>query len=186
MNQQKPSGNVNRPELQNQDDLLVNKVAQSGLVTIDLEELYLPGERVLVDLKDWMFQELIIKEKDFREKVKDHNWQQYQGKFVALFCTADAIIPTWAFMLVASRLEPVAKKTVFGTMEKLEEEIFLEQIAGIDLGQFKDQRVVIKGCSMVDVPVAAYVFITNRLRPVAKSIMYGEACSTVPVYKKKD
>ena len=171
------------PDL-NPEELIVNKVAQSGLITIDLEELYMPGERVLFDMKHWLFEELILKEKDFREQVKNHNWQQYQNKLMALSCTVDAIVPTWAFMLIASKLELFAKKIVFGTLEKLEEEIFTEQISKINPEDYRDQRVVVKGCSKVDVPVSAYVGITNLLRPVVKSIMYGEACSTVPIYKK--
>lgn len=167
-------------------EFVINKVAQSGLVTIDLEELFVSGQRVLFDLKGWLFEELILKEKDFRDKLKNHDWKKYQDCFIAITCTADAIIPTWAFMLVATNLEPVAKKIVFGDLAKLEEEIFSEQISNFDIEQFRDQRVVIKGCSKVFVPASAYVEITSRLRPVAKSIMYGEACSTVPVYKKKD
>ena len=165
---------------------IVNKVAQSGLVTIDLEELYVPGDRILFDLKNWLFEELILKEKDFREQVKNHEWQQYHNKLIALSCTVDAIIPTWAFMLAASNLEPYAKKIVFGDLDKLEEEIFHEAISKIEFENYRDQRVVIKGCSKVAVPASAYVEITSMLRPVVKSIMYGEACSTVPVYKKKD
>jgi hypothetical protein len=163
-----------------------NKVAQSGLVTIDLEELYVPGERVLFDIKGWLYEELILKEKDFREQVKNHDWSQYQNKLVALTCSADAIVPTWAFMLVASRLEPFADKIIFGDLKKLDETLFLEKVSGIDPESYRDQRVIIKGCSKVEVPASAYVEITNRLRPFVKSLMYGEACSTVPLYKKQD
>ena len=165
---------------------IVNKVTQSGLVTIDLEDLYIPGERVLFDLKDWLFEELILKEKDFREKIKDHNWENYKDKFVAVTCTADAIVPTWAFMLIATHLKPVAKKISFGNLQKLEEEIFDEAISKLNADDFKDQKVVIKGCSKIEVPVSAYVNLTALLRPVVKSIMYGEPCSTVPVYKRRD
>jgi len=164
---------------------IINKVAESGLVTIDLEELYTPGERILFDLKGWLFEELILKEKDFREQIKNHDWTQYQNKLVALTCTADAIVPTWAFMLVATKLEPFAKKIVFGDLKKLEEELFHEQVLKLNLENYRDQRIVIKGCSKVEVPASAYVEITSLLRPVAKSIMYGEACSTVPIYKSK-
>ena len=164
---------------------IINKVAQSGLVSVDLEELFVPGERVLFDLKGWLFEELILKEKDLREQLKNHDWQQYQNKFVALTCTADAIVPTWAFMLAASMLEPVAKKIVFGDLKKLEEEIFHEQISKINPERYRDQRIVIKGCSHVEVPSSAYIEITRLLQPVVKSIFYGEPCSTVPVYKKK-
>ncbi|MCX6291672.1 MAG: DUF2480 family protein [Bacteroidetes bacterium] len=162
---------------------IINKVDQSGLVQFDLEELYCDGERVLFDVKDWLFEELILKEKDFREQVKNHDWLQYQNKFVALSCSADAIVPTWAFMLVASMLEPVSAKIVFGDLKKLEEELFQEQLQKINFEKYRDQRVVIKGCSNAAVPVSAYVELTAALRPFVKSILYGEPCSTVPVYK---
>jgi len=165
---------------------IINKVAQSGLVTIDLEDLYVPGERVLFDLKSWLYEELILKEKDFREKLKSHPWEDYKDKFVAITCTADAIIPTWAFMLVAAQIKPFAKKIIFGNLQKLEEELFDEAISKINPDDYKDQKVVIKGCSKIEVPVSAYVNLTAMLRPVVKSIMYGEPCSTVPVFKKKD
>jgi len=165
------------------EDEIINKVSESGLVQLDLEELYIPGERIAFDLKDWLFEGLILKEKDFRERLKNEDWNLYLDKFVALYCSADAIVPTWAFMLIATRLEPVAKKIVFGDLEKLEEEIFRETISGLNMDEYRNQRVVIKGCSKVEVPVSAYVLITSLLRPVAKSILYGEPCSTVPVYK---
>lgn len=163
---------------------IINKVAQSGLITIDLEDLYIPGARVLFDIKPWLYEELILKEKDFREKLKTHNWEDYNDKLVALTCTADAIVPTWAFMLVVTHLKPFAKKIIFGNLEKLEEELYSEAISKLNIEQFKDQRIVIKGCSKIAVPVSAYVSLTERLRPVVKSIMYGEPCSTVPVYKR--
>lgn len=164
---------------------IVNKVAQSGLITIDLEDYYLPGERVLIDMSDWLFEGLILKEKDFRDKIQSHNWNQYMNKFVAITCSADAVVPTWAYMLLASYLEPVAKKVVFGSLETLEEVLFDEVIDALNKEQFKDQRVVIKGCSNKLIPLGAYLKLTLFLRPVVKSIMYGEPCSTVPVYKKK-
>lgn len=162
---------------------ILNKVSQSGLVTIDLEEYYVPGERVLFDIKDWLYEELILKEKDFREKLKNHPWENYKDKMVAVTCSADAIVPTWAFMLIAIHLKPVARKIVFGDLKKLEEEIFDEIISKINPEDYKDQKVVIKGCSKIEVPVSAYFNITSLLRPVAKSIMYGEPCSTVPLFK---
>ena len=137
----------------------------------------------MFDLKSWLFEELILKEKDFREQLKNHDWSEYHDKLVAIFCTADAIVPTWAFMLVAAKLEPFAKKIVFGDLKKLEEELFHERIFKMNPENYRDQRVVIKGCSKVEVPASAYVEITFLLRPVVKSIMYGEPCSTVPVYK---
>ncbi len=163
---------------------IINKVSQSGLIQFDIEELYQPGERVLLDIKNWLFEEMILKEKDFREHLKNHDWNQYQNKYVAIFCTTDAIIPTWAYMLIASKLSGVAKKTVFGNLEKLEEELFSESISKLNLEAFKDQRVVVKGCSNIHVPVQSYVQLTTLLTPIVKSIMFGEPCSTVPVYKK--
>lgn len=165
---------------------IVNKVAQSGLITIDLEDFYIPGERMLFDMKDWLFQELILKEKDFREKLKEHDWNVYSGKFVAITCSADAVVPTWAFMLVATQLKPVVKKLSFGDLHKLEEELFDEEISKLNIADFNDKKIVIKGCSKIEVPVSAFVNLTAKLRPVVKSIMYGEPCSTVPVYKRKD
>lgn len=165
---------------------IINKVAQSGIISFDLEEYYPQGKRALLDIKGWLYEELILKEKDFRASVKEHNWSQYQDQYVALCCTADAIVPTWAFMLVTSMLEPYAKQVVFGNLQDLETTLFQQTLSGIDISQFKDQRVVIKGCSNLPVPTAAYVEITRLLRPVSKSIMYGEPCSTVPIYKKKD
>lgn len=163
---------------------IINKVAQSDLVTINLEDFYPKGERVLFDLKPWLFEELILKEKDFREQIKNHDWSQYKNKFVAVTCTADAIIPTWAFMLVASALTPFAQKIVFGDLKKLDEEIFQEQIQKLNIENYRDEKIIIRGCSTIDVPVSAYVELISRLRPVAKSIMYGDACSTVPLFKK--
>ncbi len=164
---------------------IVNKVSESGLVQFDLEELFIPGERVLFDLKPWLYEELVLKEKDFREQLKNHDWSFYQNKFIAITCTSDAIVPTWAFMLVASLMAPVAKKIVFGDLQKLEEEIFHEQLTKINPEDYRDQRIVIKGCSSVKVPASAYIELTALLQPVVKSILFGEPCSTVPVYKKK-
>ena len=165
---------------------IINKVAQSGLITIDLEDLYIPGERVLFDLKEWLYEGLILKEKEFREKLKEHDWENYKDKFIAITCSADAVIPTWAFMLVVTHLKPVAKKIIFGDLQKLEEEIFDGAISKLNPDDFKDQKVVIKGCSKISVPVSAYVNLTALLRPVVKSIMFGEPCSTVPVFKRKE
>ena len=165
---------------------IINKVAESELLQFDLQDLHVRGERILFDLKPFLFEELILKEKDFREQIKNHDWKSYEKKFVALTCTADAIVPTWAFMLVASQLQPFAKKLVFGDLNKLEEELFREQLSKINIAEYKDKRISIKGCSNIYVPPAAYVEITTLLRPVAKSIMYGEACSTVPLFKRKD
>jgi len=163
---------------------IVNKVAKSGLITIDLEEYYPKGDRVLIDIKDHLWQGLALKEKDFRDFVSSTDWTQYENKFVAIDCTADAIVPTWASMLIASSLQPHALKVVFGDLILLETILFDEALRKIDLKKFEDARVVIKGCGELPVPDAAYVQLTHLLRPVAKSIMYGEPCSTVPIYKK--
>jgi len=163
---------------------IVNRVANSSLISLDLEAYYHGGERVIYDLKQNLFQDLILKEKDFRAFVKDYNWQQYDGKNVALLCSTDAVIPTWAYMLLATVISPYAHLVVFGNLEALEQALFQQVLDRIDLDKFKDQRIVIKGCSKVDVPTFAYVEIVRLLQPISKSIMYGEPCSTVPVYKK--
>lgn len=163
----------------------VNKVSESGLITLDLEKFYPREETALFDLKDYLFMGMILKEKDFRESLKNADWSKYQDKHVALYCSADAIIPVWAWMLAASYLQPVAKEIVMGDEKELHKQLYLKNIDSIDAGEFADKRVVIKGCG--ETPIADYVYmeITKKLRPVVKSIMYGEPCSTVPVYKKK-
>lgn len=165
---------------------IINKVANSGLVTIDLEELFPVGERVAFDIKPILIEELLLREKDFREFVKSHDWSQYKNKSIAVFCSSDAIIPRWAWMLLASAFEPFAKKIVFGNLETLEEALFHDLISSLDIETYRDQKVVIKGCSHKPVPVSAYLELTAKLRPIVKSIMYGEPCSTVPVYKRKE
>lgn len=162
----------------------VNKVAESGLITLDLEKYYPKGETAVFDLKDHLFMGLILKEKDFREALKKLDWSVYQDKNVALTCSADAIIPVWAWMLAVSYLQPVAKEVVMGDEKELHRSVYLKNIDAIDINEFAGQRVVIKGCG--ETPIADYVYmeITKKLRPVVKSIMYGEPCSTVPVYKK--
>ena len=164
-------------------DEIINKVANSGLVTIDLEEFYPKGERVLFDLKPLLFQELILKEKDFREFIKEHDWSSYKDKMVAITCTADAIVPTWAFMLVSIALEPFAKKIIFGNLATLEAILFSEVLKAINYTDYQDKRIVIKGCGNLPVSTNAYVELVRGLKPFAKSIMYGEPCSTVPLYK---
>jgi hypothetical protein len=163
---------------------IINKVSQSGIVTIDLESFYPEGERFLFDIKNLLFQGLILREKDFREYIKNEDWLKYKDKYVALICSADAIVPTWAYMLLATHLEPVAKKVVFGNLETLETVLYNEILNKLDISDYKDARIVVKGCGNLPVPKSAYVQITSMLRPVAKSIMYGEPCSTVPLYKK--
>jgi hypothetical protein len=164
----------------------VNKVAQSGLVTLDPADFYAPGDRVVYDIKDNLFMGLILKEKDFREFVKGHDWAQYQDKNVAVTCTADAIVPAWAYLLLANRMAPYAREVVFGDAEVLETVLFIKEIAKLDVEQYRDQRLVIKGCGDVDVPVSAYVELGKKLTPVVKTLMFGEPCSTVPIYKKRD
>lgn len=163
---------------------LVNRVAQSGLVTIDLEELYPAGEIVSFDLKDYLFMGLILKEKDFREALKALDWSQYQGKNLAVFCSADAIIPMWAYMLVATYAAPYAEDIAQSTPGQFAETAFLKRLATLNISDYEGKRLVIKGCSDKPVPPSAYLEITRRLQPVALSIMFGEPCSTVPVYKK--
>lgn len=165
---------------------IVNKVAQSGLVTFDLASIYPTGTRMVYDIRDNLFQGLILREKDFREFVKNHDWSAYRDAFVAITCTADAIVPTWAYMLLANSLQPYAKEVVFGDLEVLETLLFERALAGLDMTRFADERVVVKGCGDLPVPESAFVKFTFELSKVAKSIMYGELCSTVPVFKRKN
>jgi hypothetical protein len=155
------------------------------LVEINLEDFYPKGERVLIDVKDNLFQGLILKEKDFRDYVKNENWSRYQDKFIAIICSADAVVPTWAYMLLSTSLQPFAKYIVFGDLETLETVLFTQALSKISPEDFRDKRTVIKGCGNLPVPESAYVELVRILTPVAKSIMYGEACSTVPVMKKQ-
>ena len=164
---------------------ITNRVTNSKLKTFDLEEIYPEGKRVLFDVKDWLFQEIILKEKDFRESVKNHDWQQYKNSFVAITCSVDAIIPSWAFMLLASELTPFANKVVIGNLELLETVIYKELLEFIDFRDFTNSPVIIKGCANKPIPDTAYAFLIEKLQPIAKSIMFGEACSTVPLYKQK-
>jgi len=166
------------------EPLFVNRVAASGLVTLNLEDLLHPGDRVVYDLKDNLFHGLILREKDFREFIKTHDWTQYAGQCVAIICSADAIVPTWAYMLLAIKLQNHAHRYVFGDLDALEQALFQEAIAGLDAEEYRDAKVVVKGCGTVPVPTFAYVAIMQKLLPVAASVMYGEPCSTVPLYKK--
>lgn len=166
-------------------DVIVNKVAESGLISFDLETLYPQQTRKLFDLKEHLFMGLILKEKDFRAALLQIDWNEYKDAAVAITCSADAIIPMWAYMLVASYLEPVATTVFFGTEEQMIQSLLLKNIESVNAEEYTDKRVVVKGCGDVAIPEAAYVAITKKLRPVAKSIMYGEPCSTVPIYKKK-
>lgn len=166
------------------EEEIINRVAQSKLITINLEELYVPGDRVVFDLKANLFQGIILREKEFRDFLNTNDWSVYQDKHVAVYCSIDAIIPTWAYMLLAVYLEPVAKTIVYGDLTVLEDELFKSALHKIDPKIYKDEKVVIKGCGKIDVPNSAYVELTTLLRPYASSIMYGEPCSTVPIYKK--
>lgn len=166
-------------------DPIINKVAESGLVTLDLEEFYPKEEFVLFDLKPHLFRELILKEKDFRQALQQLDWTPYENKTVAVTCSTDAVIPVWAYMLVASYLQPIAKEVIFGDLEFAKKQVFLKNISAIDANEYLDKRIVVKGCGELAIGEYAYLEITKVLRPVAKSIMYGEPCSTVPVFKKK-
>ena len=163
----------------------VNKVAESGIITLNLEDYYPKEEVKVFDMKEYLFMGLILKEKDFREALKVLDIEKYRNKNIALTCSADAVIPMWAYMLVASLLQPVAKEIIFGNATFVKEKLLLTNIEQIDTTTYNEARLVIKGCGELPIGESAYVAITQKLRPVAKSIMYGEPCSTVPVYKKK-
>ncbi len=164
---------------------IVNKIATSGLLTVNLEDFYLAGERVEFDLRPHLFQELILKEKEFREFVKTNDWSVYKNKFVAITCSADAIVPTWAYMLLSIAIQPHAAKIYFGNLQQMEEFLFIEQLSTINTEDYRDKRVVIKGCGDIPIPTNAFVMAARLLQPVVKSMMYGEPCSTVPLYKSK-
>ena len=160
-----------------------NRVAESKLVTIDLEDYYQQGKRVVFDIKEWLFQELILKEKDFRNQVQNHDWSQYQGDFVVLSCSADAIIPSWAYLLITSQMSPFAQRIVVGDLVTLETAIYQEIISNLSIDDYKNKPIIIKGCANKPIPETAYIQLISRLIPIAKSVMYGEACSTVPLFK---
>ena len=163
---------------------IINRVANSKLVTFDLEDFYPDGKRVLFDIKDWLLEGLVLREKDFREYVKNYNWSQHQNQYVALTCSTDAIVPAWAYMLLVVNLEPFAEKAVIGTLDDLETSIYQDIINKIDVDSFKNKPIIIKGCANKPVPVNAYTMLIKKLKPVAKSLMYGEACSSVPLFKR--
>ena len=166
-------------------DTIVNKVAESGIITLDLTA-YLPegGTVVSFDIKPFLFREMILKEKDFRDAMKTYDWEQYKNKCVAIHCSVDAIVPVWGYMLISSYLTAFTKGVYFGTAEEYSNKLIADNIAQIDTQEYTDKRVVLKGCGDKDVPAAAYVAATELLRPVVKSLMYGEPCSTVPIYKQ--
>jgi len=162
-----------------------NRVAESSIVTIDLEDFYPIVKRIKLDISQWLFNGLILREKDFREHIKNYNWNQYQDCFIALTNTTEAIIPAWAFMLLSVKLSPFAKKISIGNLELLETVLFSEIISNLDLSLYKNKSVIIKGCANKPIPENAFIQLTQALQPMAKSIMYGEACSSVPLFKKK-
>jgi len=166
-------------------ETFINKVAESGLISLDLAQYIPNNEIVIFDIKPYLFMELILKEKEFRASLATIDWTHYQDKIVGIYCSADAIIPMWANMLIVSNLSPFAKSVYFGDENKTRELVLLEEIQKIDPSSFNDQRVVVKGCGDTPIGESAFVAITQKLRPVVKSIMYGEPCSTVPVFKKK-
>ena len=166
-------------------DTIVNRVAASTLITFDLEKLYQIGSRQSIDLSQWLDQGLLLKEKEFRAQLKAHDWSIYRDKFIALQCSTEAILPSWAFLLVTTHLQPFARKVVLGNLKDLEVQLFAEEIQLLELSPYKDKPVIIKGCSENTVPQDAYVQLISKLQPVVKSLFYGEACSSVPLYKKK-
>ncbi len=163
---------------------IVNKVAQSQLITLNPLD-YFADEVVVFDLKDFLFMELILKEKEFREALKNFNWSQYEGKNVTIICSADAIIPLWAYMLTTTYLQPVAASIMTGSVEECRKELFTRKIYSEDFTSYEGKRIVLKGCGDATIPEYAYTALTQALLPYAKSIMYGEPCSTVPVFKRK-
>lgn len=164
---------------------IINRVAQSKLITFDLEEHFPPGQRLVLDISNWLFEGLLLREKEFRKLVTAHNWEQYQDTYLALTCSTDAIIPGWAYMLIASHANTFAKKVIVGSLEELNTLLYAEILNSLDISQFKDKPVIIKGCSNKPVPQNAYLMAIEKIQAVAKSVMYGEACSSVPLFKRK-
>ena len=164
---------------------IINRVANSNLVVVDLEDFYPKGQRKLIDIKDWLWEGFVLREKEFRNYATSHDWSQYQNHFVALTCSSDAIVPAWAYILLTMHLEPYAKHIIIGDLEQLETTIYHDIISNLNIDDYKDRPLIIKGCSHKPVPANAYILLSQKLKPIAKSIMYGEACSAVPLYKKK-
>lgn len=162
-----------------------NKIAESGLITLSLEDHYQNGERAEIDLAPWLYEGLILREKDFRLAVKEHHWEQYRNTYVSVNCSAEAIIPQWAYMLIGAQLAGVAREVVYGAPETLEILLMQKVFDQIDFKQWEGERIILKGCGDLPIPAQAFLDFTRRLQPYAKSIMYGEACSTVPIYKKR-
>ncbi len=164
---------------------IVNRVANSALEVFDLEDYYPNGIRTKIDLSQWLYEGFLLKEKDFREALKQHNWTQYQGHYVAVHCATEAIIPAWASILVTTFVAPYAQKVVLGDIKDLETSLYQSVLSQLDYSTYLDKAVIIKGCSKKPVPESAYVMAVQYLQPFAKSIMYGEACSAVPLFKKQ-
>lgn len=164
-------------------DKIINRVANSSLKTINLEDFYSSEKRTIIDIKPWLFNEFILKEKDFRNSLKNHNWTQYKNQYIALTCSTNAIIPSWAYMLIATYLTPFAKKTIVGNLNELENAIFQDILNNFDYSVYKNLPVIIKGCANKPIPETAYIQLIKNLQPIAKSIMFGEACSSVPLFK---
>jgi Protein of unknown function (DUF2480) len=165
---------------------IINKVANSVLEVFDLEDYYVEGVRTKIDISQWLYEGFILKEKDFREALKNHDWEQYNNNLIVIYCSSDAIIPAWATILVASYLAPIAKKTIVGNLIDLETSLYQEVLQKIDYSIYQDKPIIIKGCSKKPVPESAYITAIQKLMPFARSIMYGEACSAVPLFKKKN
>ncbi len=163
---------------------IINRVANSKLLTFDLEEIYPKGERVSFDISGWLMEGIVLREIEFREKAKEHDWSQYQDKYVALYCSTDAIVPGWAYLLLSLHLAPFSKKVTVGNLEELESILFTELFQNLDVSEYIDKPIIIKGCAHKPIPQNAYVLLAQKLQPVAKSIMYGEACSSVPLFKR--
>ncbi len=164
---------------------IINRVANSNLVTIDPEDFYIDGKRFVLDVSQWLDEGLVLREKNFRQAVGSYDWAVYQNGLVALHCSTDAIIPVWAYMLIASKLSGIAAKVTLGNLEDLERELFIDQISKLNLSDYTGKNVIVKGCSKKPVPGSAYILITQKIEPFAKAVLYGEACSSVPVFKKK-
>lgn len=176
--------NVTKLDKQDFSKPLVNKVAQSGLITINLEQ-FIPQEILALDVKDFLFMELILKEKEFRQQLKEKDWQDYANKTVAVFCSTDALVQQWAYMLIVKELLPFTNNIYFGTVNDVEKQVVTEQINALNQEDYNDAKVIVKGCGKKEITDQAYLEITKKLLPVVKTLMFGEACSTVPIFKKK-
>ncbi|WP_299609765.1 DUF2480 family protein [uncultured Aquimarina sp.] len=165
---------------------IINRVANNkNLITIDLEDYYPAGDRVVFDIKDWLYEGFILREKEFRQQVSEHDWSQYQNAYVALHCSSDAIIPGWAYLLLTTKLTPFAKHVAVGSLKDLETILFSDIVRTLDVSAYQDKLLIIKGCANKPIPENAYIQLIQKLQPIAKSIMYGEACSSVPLFKRK-